>query len=233
MIVAVIALLVALSGTAAAGDVARFAQNRLVSGDKTIKKKSLSGSRIRPRSVPGNRLRRDSLTSDEIAESRLRKVPLAARAQVATNAQAAATAATAGAADRLNDVDVVPVSYFRPSGQPAVKIADAGGLVLTAGCAAGQLSLTATTTTAHTTLAVTGTRATAAAPAGGGNDLDFGPGESFDVDQAMGDGSGSQVLGRVAFLATPGGRPVTGELWLDERPDSSCVVAGTLVVGMS
>jgi hypothetical protein len=228
MIVAVAALVVALSGTAAAGDVARFAKNQLVSGDKTIKQKSLSGNRLRPRSVPGNRLRRDSLTSDEIAESRLRKVPLAARAEIATTAQEAATARAAGTAERLEDADVVQVSYHGPAGSPEQTIASTGGLVLTGACPAGQLDLTATTSADNSSIAATGTDTRAPVAVGGADDVDFDRDESFDLDQAFGDGSGDEALGRLVY-AGEADALVTGELWVDERPGAGCTVVGTLV----
>ena len=78
MIVALIALVFAMSGTAVAA-------THLVSGDSLIKKHTLSG----------NRLRNHTLTGAQIKLSALGKVPSAAQADSATNATHATTADTA------------------------------------------------------------------------------------------------------------------------------------------
>ncbi len=86
MIVAVTALVFAASGTAAAAG--------LLSGDKVIKKHSLSG----------NRLRNHTITGNQINMNKLGKVPSAKNADhatladTATNATSATKATTAGAA---------------------------------------------------------------------------------------------------------------------------------------
>jgi hypothetical protein len=54
MVVAVIALVVACSGTA-------FAAGRLVSGDSLIKKNSLSGDRLKADSITGKQIKLSSL----------------------------------------------------------------------------------------------------------------------------------------------------------------------------
>ena len=84
MIVAVIALVVAASGTAVAA-------GRLVSGDALIKRHSLSG----------NRLRNHTITGQQINLSKLGTVPNATKATNATNATNstnAVSATTAGSA---------------------------------------------------------------------------------------------------------------------------------------
>jgi hypothetical protein len=78
MVVALVALLFAMSGTAVAA-------SNLVSGDKLIKKHTLSG----------NRLRNHTLTGTQINMSKLGKVPTAATADTAGTA---GTAAPSGAA---------------------------------------------------------------------------------------------------------------------------------------
>jgi len=75
MIVALIALVFAMSGTAVAA-------SKLVSGDKLIKKASLSG----------NRLKKDTVTSTQIKENTLGKVPSATKADTATSAAPSGTA---------------------------------------------------------------------------------------------------------------------------------------------
>jgi hypothetical protein len=73
MIVALVALVFAMSGTAVAA-------SKLVSGDKLIKKASLSG----------NRLKKDTVTGAKIKESTLGKVPSATTADTAAPTGAAA-----------------------------------------------------------------------------------------------------------------------------------------------
>jgi hypothetical protein len=88
MVVAIIALVVALSGTAVAA-------TKLVNGDKLIKKNSLSGSRLRNHSVTGR----------QINLSALGKVPSASEADSASHAASADTATTATNASHATSAD--------------------------------------------------------------------------------------------------------------------------------
>lgn len=88
MIVALIALVVAMSGTAVAA-------SKLVSGDNMIKKGSLSG----------NRLRAHTLTGAQINMGLLGKVPSAAQADAATNATHATSADAATNAIHATSAD--------------------------------------------------------------------------------------------------------------------------------
>lgn len=81
MVIAVIALVVAASGTAVAA-------TNLVSGDSLIKKNSLSGNRLRNHTVTGKQIKLSSLGT----------VPSATHATTANSATSATTATTAGAA---------------------------------------------------------------------------------------------------------------------------------------
>jgi hypothetical protein len=83
MVVATIALLVALSGTGFAAPLAQLAG--LVSGDKVIKKDSLSG----------NRLRNHTLTGEQIDLAKLGTVPAASFAEGSANATHAESADSA------------------------------------------------------------------------------------------------------------------------------------------
>ncbi len=96
MVVAVIALVFAVSGTA-------IAASHLVSGDKLIKKRSLSG----------NRLRNHTLTGKQINLKKLGKVPSATNADHATTANSAGFANGAGNA---NSVGGQPAAAFEPAG---------------------------------------------------------------------------------------------------------------------
>ena len=78
MVVALIALVFAMSGTAVAA-------TKLVNGDKLVKKQSLSG----------NRLRSQTVTGTQVKAGTLGKVPSAAQADSATHATSADTATSA------------------------------------------------------------------------------------------------------------------------------------------
>ena len=83
MMVALLALVVALGGTA-------FAAVAMVKGDKLIKKGSLSG----------NRLRKHTITGTQVNLSKLGKVPSASKADSATSATNAGHATNAANASR-------------------------------------------------------------------------------------------------------------------------------------
>jgi hypothetical protein len=87
-IIALIALVFAMSGSAVAA-------TNLVSGDKLIKKGSLSGNRLRAHSVTGRQIRLSTLG----------KVPSAAKADSATHAASADTATTADSATQAAKAD--------------------------------------------------------------------------------------------------------------------------------
>ena len=86
MIVALIALLFAMSGTAVAA-------TKLVNGDRIIKKHTLSGDRLRSHTVTGR----------QINLALLGKVPFAAQADSATNASHATVADSAAQADNATN----------------------------------------------------------------------------------------------------------------------------------
>lgn len=86
MVVAIAALVVALSGTAVAA-------TSLIAGDKLIKKNSLSGNRIRNHTISGK----------QVNMNQLGKVPSAANADHASLAQSAANAVNAQTAQNANN----------------------------------------------------------------------------------------------------------------------------------
>lgn len=101
MIVAILALVIAASGTAVAA-------GHLTAGDKLIKKRSLSG----------NRLRNGTITGTQVNLDKLGKVPSATNADHATTADQATSATTAGSASisRLAyESTTVPLSYSGPA----------------------------------------------------------------------------------------------------------------------
>jgi hypothetical protein len=102
MVVAVIALILAASGSA-------IAASSLVNGDKLIKKRSLSA----------NRLRDHTLTGRQINFKRLGSVPSAANALHANTADSATTATNAGTAINAGNANTLggeSASAFEPAG---------------------------------------------------------------------------------------------------------------------
>jgi len=87
-IVAVLALVLALGGTATAA--------QLISG-KDIVNGSVTGKDVKGKSIGAGKIKLDKLGGDQIDESKLGKVPAAVAADTAANATTAATAADASA----------------------------------------------------------------------------------------------------------------------------------------
>jgi len=104
MVVALIALVFAMSGSA-------MAAVHLVSGDSLIKKGSLSG----------NRLRSQTVTGTQIKVSTLGKVPSAATADSATNATHAASADSATNANHATTADTATNATHATSADTATK----------------------------------------------------------------------------------------------------------------
>ena len=80
MIVAMIALITALSGSAVADNAVEFAKTKV-----------LNGKNIKKRSIAGNKIRNNSITGTQVKESTLGKVPSATSADSATSAGNAGT----------------------------------------------------------------------------------------------------------------------------------------------
>ncbi len=148
MVVAIIALVFAVSGTA-------IAASHLVNGDKLIKKHSLSG----------NRLRNHTLTGTQINLNKLGKVPSAKNADVATlatnatnatSATKATNATNATNAGNANTLGGQPASAFEPASSSqasGIVNASVGQTVTLATFGPFTVSLTCTSPTAGQTKA--------------------------------------------------------------------------------
>ncbi len=118
LVVAIVALIVALGGTA-------IAASKLVSGDKLIKKHSLSG----------NRLKNHTLTGTQIKVSSLPKVPSAAHADSAGVASSAGTATNSGSVDGMQ---LTSFTYAANDGSTnSIVLNGFDGLTLVASCTSG------------------------------------------------------------------------------------------------
>jgi hypothetical protein len=111
MVVALVALVVAMSGTAVAG-------SRLLEGDALIKRNSLSG----------NRLRAHAITAREIDVRRLGKVATAGRADSAASAGVASSAADSGALGGVPAAGYSRVIYAHVLANGTVDVSQSKGL---------------------------------------------------------------------------------------------------------
>lgn len=104
MIVAMLALLVALSGTV-------YAASKINGSD--IKKNSMPGDRIKKQSLPGNRLKKNTVTGTQIKESTLAQVPSAVTANTA-NPAAYAHILGAGTVDPTDSFNLTSANVLNP-----------------------------------------------------------------------------------------------------------------------
>lgn len=201
LIVACLALLVALGGTAGADPVAEM--TRLI-----------SGGQIKKNSIRGNRLVRGTITGREVNERRLGTVPRATRAQSALNA------------DLVGALAVRRLFFRGPAGAAPVQLFSGAGLSLFASCtAAGKPVLRATTAVNGATITFIRTGTTAASAQTGGTKA-FNVGSSITVLGASDNGAGTLSYARpdgAVATASLGyaDSPSTGGAF--------CTVAGTAV----
>ena len=148
MVVAFSALLLALSGTAVAASL-------------------ISGSRLKNRSVGSKKLKVHSVTGREINRSKLGRVPLAQRAQVA---------GVAGSAFTIGGVTLKRIYSLQGVGQNTTPILNFEGLSIFGACPGGKPRAFAQSALNNTDLrvSVVGPGGKSAAVAGGTSNLDVG-----------------------------------------------------------
>jgi hypothetical protein len=187
LVVAMLALVVALGGTAFAGPVAQLA-------------KTISGSSIKAHSIKGNRLVNNTLTGTQIKESTLATVPsafVAGNASAANTANTATTATTATTAANAAALGgVAPSGYF-----PSAKVfrysatmtkGDADKPLGTFGPFAFKASCVDNAGSTHATLTATASAAAwidGVALAAGGST------PAFDVDSTLANSGDYTVVG--------------------------------------
>ena len=104
LVVAMIALIAALAGSAVAQH-ATTAQTKKVRATKIIKNRSITGKLLKSNAVTTSKVRNNNLTGSDVNESTLGKVPSAASADTAANAANAANATKAATADKATVAD--------------------------------------------------------------------------------------------------------------------------------
>jgi hypothetical protein len=186
-----------------------------------LRNNEVRGIDIRNSTVQGRDVALNTLTGDDVAESKLRKVPEAAKADTALSALTATTAATAASAATVSTVKTIPPSTL-PEGGSTV-LATHGPLTLTATCEASE-----TETRAHV-------RVSSSEPnsvAGGDGDLD--PGDAAVVVSSPEAPAGGPSAGTEAVTAqTPSGRAISGVLsaWsVADAAPGTCRFHGHLVL---
>ena len=202
MVVSLVALVVACSGSAVAA-------TNLVNGDKLIRKGTLSG----------NRLRRHTLTGTQINLKKLGRVPTARSANTAGTAGYAASAGSAGSATNATNAG----NAAALGGQPASSFLTTGSRIGTNGVVkvAGSSAGTTVTLFSHGPFTVTMTCTTSGSNLTG-MEVDVTSSEANSVVDGDVNVS-SDVLGQFNFSASS---QTTGGTYTLEAPSGASMVLG-------
>lgn len=180
-----------------------------------IKKNAVTGAKIKNGVVNGAKVKDGSLTGADINLGTLGTVPSA------TNANTAA---------KTNQV--VNIFYRGNEGGPKETILNVGGLALTATCDSGENEIEATTSVAHSVI-----DAVTAQDNDYESNIDFNPGEIFDID--LNHSQGDTEMYTAQFTTPSGGNIVIvfhdidggdGPAFPGTSQQSDCLVAGLAFV---
>ena len=217
MIVAMVALFVALSGTTYA--VTRIPKRSV--GAAQIKKKAIRSYHIKSRQVTRTKIARsaidsslvqnDSLRGSDILEASLGTVPSASKA---------------ANADKVGGLAVQKFSFRNPAGTASTNVLNTGGLAINAACNTGTvLSVSASTTVSGANIHSGGTWQ-------GANQSFYVADDTFDVgnsfDPLENATTGSTNLNGTLVYVRPDGGVVTVE-FLAQETAAQCVFAGTAI----
>jgi hypothetical protein len=230
MIVALVALFVALAGTATAlpgrarvkkDDISRAAvrsvhiKSRAILS-KHIKSRAVTRSKIAKRAISSSEVGQDALTGTNIVESSLGTVPTASNATNATNAGNAAT---------VNGRTVEKMSFLVPGGTGPTTVLSLNGLTLVATCGGGPaLSVVANTSVGGALIHSGGNHTTTGSSHYNADDS-FNPGESFDVLRGSVTG-GSDVEGTLTYVRSDGVVVTATYLAEEDPPGNRCIFGG-------
>lgn len=228
MIVALVALFVALAGTATAlpgrarvkkDDISRAAvrsvhiKSRAILS-KHIKSRAVTRSKIAKRAISSSEVGQDAITGTNIVESSLGTVP------TATNSTNAGNAAT------VNGRTVEKMSFLVPGGTGPTTVLSLNGLTLVATCAVGPALSVVANTSVGGALIHSGGNHTTAGSSHYNEDDSFNPGESFDVLRGGITGS-SDVEGTLTYVRSDGGVVTATYLAEEDPPGNRCIFGGT------
>ncbi len=208
-VLAFVALLVALSGTAAA---------RLIITGHNVRNGSLTGADIRNGSLTYRDVRRNTLTGRQIAENRLGTVP---------RARSAGVALAAGNANSVGGLTARKVVFHAAAGTDDTAILGMAGLTLIGSCSGGKVGLRATTTVNNSDLRVTVIRGQG--DIGVRSTTNFDIGNSIDATAGKAGGTGTLIYDRAD------GPVVTVTYRFHGSPSfggaKDCIVSGTAFGG--
>jgi hypothetical protein len=218
MVVALVALSVALAGTATAlpgrstvrkDDIARAAVRAKHIYSKAVRTKhirarNVTRSKIARRAIDSDLVGLDALTGQNIVESSLSTVP---------------------SSSKVNNRSVEKIAFVAVAGTGPTQVLSLNGLAISAACGAGPvLDVSAGTTVSGALIHAGGTHA------GAGNyyaaDDAFNAGDSFGILQNAVTGS-TDLRGTLTYVR-PDGEVVTAEFMAQERA-TGCVLAGTAI----
>ena len=239
MAVALLALLVALGGSALAASYVITKSSQIKDGAVTaadvkdsslagadVKDSALTGADVKNSSLTGADLKDGSLSGADVDVSRLGKVPAATIADSATTARTASSAERARISDEVDGQHVERIVATLASGASATVAGVDGGLQILAACTAGgELQLQAGSTTSHALVRASVISGVApAADVALVDNSDLNPGEHLTLFDAHGRGTA-----QVTYLGTDG-RVSTAVIGFGELTGpQSCTVTGTLV----
>ena len=219
MIVALIALFVALSGTTYA--VKRLALPKRSVGSAQIRTKSVLTRHLKARNVTRTKIARNAIDSSLVQNNSLRGSDIL-EASLGT----VPSAAKAVNADKVGGLSVQKFAFRVSSNTAATDVLNTGGLSLSAACSASSaLSVTATTSVSGATIHSGGTW-------GGANQSFYVENDTFDAgdtfDPLQNGTTGSTNLNGTLVYARQDGGVVTVDFLADE-PTSGCLFAGTAI----
>jgi len=201
MIIALIALFVSLSGVSygvATGyiDSREIKNNQVRSIDirnneirtRDLRNNQVRGIDIRNSSVQGRDIALNTVTGNDVNEATLGKVPSAG------SADTAGSAGSAGTAHSVGGVTLRRIAFAGEQAGPLVEILNLGGLTLRARCTGTEnIEILATTSVPNSEIS-------ADFPLGTGDNLDFDPGELFQVIDSLANENG--LIGYAASNGT-------------------------------
>jgi hypothetical protein len=218
MIVALVALFVAMSGTTYA--VKRLSLPKRSVGSTQIKKKAIRNYHIKARNVTRTKISRSAIDSSLVQNNSLRGTDIL-EASLAT----VPSASKAANADKVGGLGVQKFSFRGPAGTTSTSVLAVGGLAINASCNTGPaLMISASTTASGAHIHSGGTYGTNQSFHAEQDPFDVG--DSFDPLQNS--PSGPTSLNGTLVYARQDGGVVTVEFLADEGT-SGCVFAGTAI----
>jgi hypothetical protein len=187
-------------------------------GASQLKKNAITTAKIKNKSITTAKIKDGAITGQKINLSTVGKVP------------SAATADNAGNANATNGMHLAKLAFIGNDNTPKTQILGLNGLNLFAECdGSGELNFTATTSQTNSEIYESGNFSSTFE--GSFND-EFDPGDLEEVGKEIGDGSQNEVQGQLVY-STPAGAIVTAQFSLNDGDGAygntrACNVVGTV-----